>query len=219
VHEAHLVGVHETTGRTHVAAGWVRSTVSTEAAAVLNRARSVLVQRGIVVRADIPAGEKSSRCLKNAVSIAITFFEAAVDGALLHHQFAVVGASRFRAVIVFAGRCDWPRRGGSGRSWRWRASDSRAFARLQVEDGGFGGPQASSIPSIRPKPPGFSPPGSTRSTLSHADNLRFQRLECHLVLPPAPIPFILDQARTRMPGLSERSNKMHKPIKYARKKP
>ena len=85
VHEADLVGVHEARIAHHVAAvGQVDG--EHRAAAVGDGAGAVLVQLGIVVRADVAAGEDVFQVLEERGIDGHHVFEVAVDGAILHHQ-------------------------------------------------------------------------------------------------------------------------------------
>ncbi len=85
VDEPDLVRVHEARVAHHVAA--VRQ-VDREhrAAAVLNRAAAVVVQRRVVVRADVAAREHLFEVLEERRVDRHHVFEVTVNGAVLHHQ-------------------------------------------------------------------------------------------------------------------------------------
>ena len=95
VHEAHLVGVHEAGVAHHVAAvGQVDG--EHRAAAVRDGAGAVLVQLGIVVRADVAARENVFQVLEERRVDGHHVFEVAVDGAVLHHQDLAVALDHLR---------------------------------------------------------------------------------------------------------------------------
>ena len=87
--EADLVGVHEAGIAHHVAAvGEIDREHA--AAAVGDGAGAVLVQLGVVVGADVAAGEDVFQVLEEGGVDGHHVFEVAVDRAILHHQdFAV----------------------------------------------------------------------------------------------------------------------------------
>ena len=88
-----LVGVHEARVAHHVAAvGQVDR--QHRAAAVRDGAGTVFVQRGIVVRADVAAGEYVLQVLEERRIDGHHVFEVAVDGAILHHQDLAVALDR-----------------------------------------------------------------------------------------------------------------------------
>ncbi len=83
--EAHLVGIHEARVAHHVAAvGEIDR--QHRAAPVGDGARTVLVQAGIVVRADVAAGEYVFQVLEERRVDGHHVFEVAVHRAILHHQ-------------------------------------------------------------------------------------------------------------------------------------
>jgi len=93
--EAHLVGVHEAGVAHHVAAvGEVDG--EHRAAAVRDGAGAVLVERGIVVRADVAAGEDLLDVPVERRVDRHHVFEAAVDGAFLDHQDLAIALDDLR---------------------------------------------------------------------------------------------------------------------------
>ena len=100
VDEAHLVGVHEAGIAHHVAAvGEVDG--QHRAAAVGDGAGAVVVQLGIVVGADVAAGEDFFQVLEEGRVDGHHVFEMAVDGAILDHQDLAVALDDLR--LDFAG--------------------------------------------------------------------------------------------------------------------
>ena len=85
VHEPDLIGVHEARVAHHVAA--VRQIDRQHRAApVCHRARTVVMQFLVVVRADVAAGENLFEMREKLGVDRHHVFEVAVDRAILHHQ-------------------------------------------------------------------------------------------------------------------------------------
>ncbi len=101
MHEPHLVGIHETRIAHHVAAvGQVDGQY--RAAAVGDGAGAVLVQRGIVVRADVAAREDLLDVPVEGRIDGHHILEMAVNGAVLHHQDLAVPLDDFRLDLTGA---------------------------------------------------------------------------------------------------------------------